>query len=83
MIQAIWQNTMIAQTKSFETVEGNRYFPVSSLNVQYFQPSVTHSAYPWKGEASYCHVVVRDQINKDAAWYYPRPQQRPATLPAS
>jgi len=73
MIQAIWQNTVIAQTKTFETVEGNRYFPVGSLNMQYFQPSATHSACPWKGEASYCHVVVGDQINKDAAWYYPSP----------
>lgn len=73
MIQAIWQNTVIAQTKTFETVEGNRYFPASSLNMQYFQPSDTHSACPWKGEASYYHVVVGDQINKDAAWYYPTP----------
>ena len=25
----------------------------------------------WKGTASYYHVVVGDEVNEDAAWYYP------------
>lgn len=49
---------MIAQTKAFKTVEGNRYFPQSSLDMQYFQLSQTHTTCPWKGVASYYNVVV-------------------------
>jgi len=80
MIQAIWHNTVIAQTKTFETVEGNRYFPASSLNQQYFQPSTTHTTCPWKGVASYYNVVVDDQVNADAAWYYPTPKSAAANI---
>lgn len=68
MIQAMWQNTVIAKTKAFETVEGNRYFPLSSLDMQYFQHSSTQSNCPWKGLASYYNVVVDDEVIKDAAW---------------
>jgi uncharacterized protein (DUF427 family) len=28
----------------------------------------------WKGTASYFDVVAGDQVNKDAAWYYPEPK---------
>ncbi|PIQ53103.1 MAG: hypothetical protein COW02_08490 [Comamonadaceae bacterium CG12_big_fil_rev_8_21_14_0_65_59_15] len=80
MIQAIWHNTVIAQTSIFETVEGNRYFPAGSLNMQYFQPSATHSTCPWKGVASYYHVVVDGQTNMDAAWFYPAPKTAAANI---
>ena len=80
MIQAIWHNTVIAQTKAFETIEGNRYFPANSLNMQYFQPSQTHTTCSWKGVASYYNVVVDGQINQDAAWYYPTPESAAANI---
>jgi uncharacterized protein (DUF427 family) len=80
MIQALWQNTVIAQTKEFEIVEGNRYFPASSLDMQFFQPSQTHTTCSWKGVANYYNVVVDGQINKDAAWYYPTPKSAAANI---
>ncbi len=80
MIQAIWQNTVIAKTETYETVEGNRYFPPSCLDMQYFLPSQTHTNCPWKGEASYYNVVVDGQVNKDAAWYYPTPKSAAANI---
>ena len=80
MIQALWHNTVIAQTKIFETVEGNHYFPAASLNMQHFKPSHTVSSCHWKGQASYFHVVVGDQVNKDAAWYYPAPKPAAANI---
>ena len=39
-----------------------------------FEPSERHTVCPWKGLASYYHVRVGDEINRDAAWYYPTPK---------
>jgi len=36
--------------------------------------SETHSACPWRGEASYYNIVVKGETNKDAARYYPEPK---------
>jgi len=80
MIQALWQNTVIAQTDTFETVEGNRYFPAAALDMRYFKPSQTVSTCPWKGQASYYHVVVGELVNKDAAWFYPSPKSAAANI---
>ena len=71
MLKAIWDNAVIAQTGRFETVEGNRYFPPESLDMQYFRCSDTHTTCPWKGEASYYDIVVDGKVNPDGAWYYP------------
>ena len=54
-------------------VEGNHYFPRTSIQEQYLRKSENHTTCYWKGEASYYDIVVDDQINKDAAWYYPDP----------
>ena len=74
MIKALWQGTVIAQSDKFETVEGNKYFPPEALDPQYFRHSATHTTCGWKGVASYYDVVVGEQVNKDAAWFYPEPK---------
>jgi uncharacterized protein (DUF427 family) len=56
-------------------VEGNQYFPPDSVNRQHFRPSEKHTVCPWKGTASYYHVVVNEKVNKGAAWYYPEPSE--------
>jgi len=33
-----------------------------------------HTTCPWKGLANYYNIVVKDEVNKDAAWYYPEPK---------
>lgn len=70
MPKAIWNNTVIAESSIFETVEGNTYFPPDTISAEYFKPSDTHTVCPWKGTASYYDVIVGGQVNKDAAWYY-------------
>ena len=74
MPKAVWNNTAIAQTERFETVEGNIYFPPETLDLRYFRASDTHTTCAWKGVASYYDVVIGGQVNKDAAWYYPSPK---------
>ena len=55
-------------------MEGNVYFPEHAVTQEFLQPSETHTVCPWKGTASYYHVVVDGQTNRDAAWYYPEPK---------
>lgn len=41
--KAIWNGAVIAATDNYELVEGNVYFPPSSVNMQYAKPSNTHT----------------------------------------
>ncbi len=72
-MKATWNGAVLAESDKTEIVEGNHYFPADSIHREYFQPSTTHTLCGWKGTASYYHVVVNGQENKDAAWYYPTP----------
>jgi uncharacterized protein (DUF427 family) len=74
VMQAVWNGVVLAESDDTVVVEGNHYFPRSSLREEYFTESDTHSTCPWKGEASYLSVVVDGQENTDAAWYYPEPK---------
>jgi uncharacterized protein (DUF427 family) len=70
-MRAIWQNTVLAESDKTVIVEGNHYFPPESLHKEFFRPSETHTTCGWKGVASYYDVVVGDEVNRDAAWFYP------------
>ena len=74
MSQAIWQDTVLADSTDVVEVEGNSYFPADSLMKQYFKPSSTTTVCPWKGTVSYYSIDVDGKQNPDAAWYYPSPK---------
>ena len=74
-MKAIWNGAVLAESNRTVVVEGNHYFPSASMNRQYFSPSKTHTTCHWKGEASYYDIVVNDQVNHDAAWYYAQPSE--------
>ena len=71
MAKAIWNGAVVAESDSYEVVEGNVYFPPDAVNRAYLQSSDTHTHCGWKGIASYYDIVVDGQVNKDAAWFYP------------
>ena len=71
-MKATWQEATIAESDETVVVEGNHYFPPSSINRESFRESSTHSTCPWKGVASYYDVVVNGKVNCQAAWYYPQ-----------
>jgi len=73
-MKAVWKNAVLAESSDTVIVEGNHYFPPKAVNRQYLRPSDTHTTCPWKGLASYYHIEVDGEINKDAAWYYPDPK---------
>jgi uncharacterized protein (DUF427 family) len=74
-MQAIWNDTVIAESNDTVVVEGNHYFPMSSLVRDYVVDSAHHTTCPWKGEASYYTLRVNGKENANAAWYYPTPSK--------
>ncbi|MCH7586798.1 MAG: DUF427 domain-containing protein [Chloroflexi bacterium] len=74
-MKAIWNNEIIAESDETIIVEGNHYFPPESIAKDFFAGSDAHTICSWKGTASYYDVVVNQQVNKDAAWFYPNPSQ--------
>ena len=74
-MQAIWKDKILAQSDETIVVESNHYFPLASLNREFFEPSTTTSTCPWKGKANYYHIRIGEDINKDAAWFYENPKE--------
>jgi uncharacterized protein (DUF427 family) len=74
IMRAIWKGEVIAQSDDTVIVEGNHYFPISSVTDGVLMPSELHTTCSWKGVASYWSVKVGDEVNPDAAWYYPTPK---------
>ena len=74
---ATWNNAVIARAapEEIEVVEGNVYFPLSTVNQNYLSASDKHTVCGWKGTASYYHLMVDGQTNLDAAWFYPEPKE--------
>jgi uncharacterized protein (DUF427 family) len=79
-MKATWNGKVIAEAQDTVVVEGNHYFPADSLKREFFAASDHKSTCPWKGEASYYHVVVDGKQNTDAAWYYPAPKAAAAQI---
>lgn len=72
-MKAIWNNEIIASSNDTVVIEGNHYFPVSSVNKAFLNDSSTHTVCPWKGTASYYNLEINGKINNDAVWFYPTP----------
>ncbi|MBE0411290.1 MAG: DUF427 domain-containing protein [Anaerolineales bacterium] len=75
MVKAVWNGNVIAQSEQTIVVEGNYYFPPEAVESNFLVESETTSTCPWKGLASYYDIKVGDQVNRDAAWYYPQPKK--------
>ena len=67
--------TVIAEAPEEQLVkiEGNWYFPPSSVKSEFLEKSPTPYTCPWKGECQYFTVVVDGQKLQDRAWSYPTP----------
>src|SRR5262249_33142255 len=62
-----------AQASDLISIEGNYYFPPSSISAGVLSDSPTPYTCPWKGVAQYHHLPVRGSTHHDAAWSYPDP----------
>ena len=74
MARASWNGEVVAESDDTVVVEGNPYFPPDSVRRELLEESDHTSVCPWKGTASYYHVVVGGERNENAAWFYPSPK---------
>jgi uncharacterized protein (DUF427 family) len=80
MARAMWNGTVIAESDDTVVVEGNHYFPLSSLNKTLIEESSKTTVCPWKGTANYYSLNVDGQVNVDAVWYYAQPKEAAAEI---
>ena len=75
-MKATFNDTVIAEADKADLIfiEGNWYFPPSSVKPEFFSKSETPYTCPWKGECQYYHVKVDAKTAQDAAWTYPEPK---------
>jgi uncharacterized protein (DUF427 family) len=66
-------NVTIAEAPADQLVkiEGNWYFPPSSVSFDLLTPSPTPYVCPWKGECQYYTLDIDGQQYQDRAWAYP------------
>jgi len=79
-MKAIWNGKVIAESDDTVIVDGNHYFPRSSLIEANFEASNHTSVCGWKGLASYLSVVVDGTRNDNAAWLYAEPMAAAAQI---
>ena len=74
-MKAVWNELIVAESDNTVIVESNHYFPIESIDKQYFEASDHTSFCPWKGTANYYNLKVNGEINKNAVWYYASPKE--------
>ncbi len=74
-MKAVFNDVVVAEADKTDLIfiEGNWYFPPSSVKTEYFIMTDTPYTCPWKGVCQYYTVKVGDQEGKDNAWTYPDP----------
>ena len=75
-MKVVRDDQVLAESDQTIVIEGNHYFPPESIRKEYFQKSNKHTTCPWKGQASYYHIVIGDKVEQNAAWYYPEPTDK-------
>lgn len=79
-MRATLNDTVIAEADESEliSIEGNWYFPPSSIKPGFLSESPTPYTCPWKGACQYYTVSVGDERYPDRAWSYP--ELRPGAI---
>jgi uncharacterized protein (DUF427 family) len=72
-MKAVWNGVVVAESDETIVVEGNHYFPPSSVDFSHLRRSWMRSLCVWKGIAAYYTVDAKGQSNEDAAWTYRHP----------
>ena len=76
-MKAVWNDEVVAEADKTDLIyiEGNWYFPPSSVKKELLRASDTPYTCPWKGECQYFTIHDGEKYSKDNAWSYPKPLQ--------
>lgn len=80
MAKAVFKDTVLAESDTYEEVEGNVYFPPSAVNMAFFTETAHSTHCPWKGDASYYTISVEGETAENAAWFYKTPKDAAAAI---
>ncbi len=74
-MKAVIDNVVIAEASRDDllSIEGNWYFPPSSIADGALVESATPYTCPWKGVCQYYDIVADGVTHADGAWAYPTP----------
>ena len=76
--------TVADTTRAFRVLETSHppvyYIPLEDVRSEYLRPSRRRTYCEFKGQASYYDLVVGEREVRDAAWYYPDPNERFAAI---
>ncbi len=78
-MKATWNGTVIAESDDTVLVEGNHYFPESSLNRDVVTFSNHRTSCPWKGEATITRCWSTESSTPMRSGTTPNPSPRPKT----
>lgn len=74
-MKAILNGTVVAEAplEDLVKIDGNWYFPPSSVMTELLVESPTQYTCSWKGEAQHFNVHDGTSLRGDVAWSYPKP----------
>lgn len=72
-VTAVLGSTVIARSDRTLFLEGNHYFPLAEIDMQYLTRTRMKTLCPWKGIASYYTVTAAGRESTNAAWIYRHP----------
>lgn len=74
-MKAIIDGAVVADAPETDliSIEGNYYFPPSSISAGALSDSPTPYTCPWKGVCQYHDISANGVSHHDAAWSYPDP----------
>ncbi|KAI1335446.1 DUF427-domain-containing protein [Xylariaceae sp. FL0016] len=75
-VTATASGVLLAESDTYELVEGNVYFPPGAIKQALFAKTDHSTHCPWKGDAAYYSIKVGDEELANAAWYYPTPFEK-------
>lgn len=80
MAKAVWNGVVVAESDDTVIVEGNHYFPPSSIREELFTETAKTTVCPWKGTASYFTLELDGDKAENAAWVYHEPKPAAAEI---
>jgi uncharacterized protein (DUF427 family) len=84
-IRAIFNGETVVDSRRVKLLHETNHLPVyyfseEDLREDLLEPTDHHTHCPFKGDASYHSVRVRDRIAENAVWHYPEPGEHFAPL---